>query len=44
MLPGVVVWAMRDKPATRLGIRFDHRDPSQLFALFELLSAQAYDV
>lgn len=43
-LPGSVVWARRDGAAMRLGIRFDHREPSPLFALFELLGAQAYDI
>jgi len=44
LLPGTIAWTMTSGPAPRVGIRFDHTQPSPLFALFELLGAQAYDL
>jgi hypothetical protein len=46
VLHGEVAWARRDEPTgkTRVGVRFQHRDPSSLYALFEFLGAQVFDV
>jgi hypothetical protein len=46
VLRGRVAWVRRatgNRPM-RAGIRFEHRDASALFALFQLLGAHAYDV
>ncbi len=44
-LQGKVVWLRRGQNGrtTRAGVRFEHRDPASLFALFQLLGATAYD-
>lgn len=44
-LSGRVAWVRRGvagRPA-RAGVRFEHRDPASLFALFQLLGAHMYD-
>lgn len=44
-LSGRVAWVRRSvagRPA-RAGVRFEHRDPASLFALFQLLGAHLYD-
>src|SRR4051812_12313522 len=40
-----VAWVRRGSPAkpTRAGIRFEHRDASALYALFQLLGSHNYD-
>jgi hypothetical protein len=40
-----VAWVRRGAAGrlTRAGIRFEHRDASALYALFQLLGAHAYD-
>ena len=45
VLAGKIAWIRRSGPgrATRAGVRFEHREPSALYALFQLLSAHAYD-
>ena len=45
LLSGRVAWVRRaggGRPL-RAGIRFEHRDPAALYALFQLLGAQVYD-
>jgi hypothetical protein len=44
-LRGRVAWVRRGVAGrpTRAGIRFEHRDPSSLYALFQLLGAALYD-
>ncbi|NUP05868.1 MAG: PilZ domain-containing protein [Polyangiaceae bacterium] len=45
VLHGRVAWARRsapDRPA-RLGLRFEHQEQGNLFALFQLLGAHAYE-
>jgi hypothetical protein len=45
VLHGRVVWASETPgPATRAGLHFEHREAGLTFALYELLSAQDYDV
>ena len=45
LLGGRVAWVRRGATGrpTRAGIRFEHRDPASLFALFQLLGAHVYD-
>ncbi|MEP7125865.1 MAG: PilZ domain-containing protein [Byssovorax sp.] len=45
VLAGKIAWIRRSGPgrATRAGVRFEHREPSALYALFQLLGAHAYD-
>lgn len=45
-LHGKIAWVRRGTPArpTRAGVRFEHRDASVLYALFQLLAASAYDI
>lgn len=45
VLRGRIAWLRRsagDRPA-RMGLRFEHQEEGSLFALFQLLGAQAYD-
>jgi hypothetical protein len=44
-LRGKIAWVKRGSASrpTRAGIRFEHRDSAALFALFQLLSANAFD-
>jgi hypothetical protein len=44
-LRGKIAWLRRGVPGrpTRAGVRFEHRDASALYALFQLLGAHAYD-
>lgn len=44
-LSGRVAWVRRGVAGrpTRAGVRFEHRDPASLFALFQLLGAHMYD-
>jgi hypothetical protein len=45
LLTGRIAWVRRGtagRPA-RAGVRFEHRDPASLFALFQLLGAHVYD-
>ena len=44
-LQGKIAWVRPAEPgvATRAGVRFEHRDASSLYALFQLLGAHAYD-
>lgn len=44
-LSGRVAWVRRSVAGrpTRAGVRFEHRDPASLFALFQLLGAHMYD-
>ncbi len=41
VLAGKIAWIRRSAPgrATRAGVRFEHREPSALYALFQLLGA-----
>lgn len=44
-LGGRIAWVRRGiagRP-TRAGVRFEHREPASLFALFQLLGAHVYD-
>lgn len=45
LLTGRIAWVRRGTPGrpTRAGVRFEHRDPASLFALFQLLGAHIYD-
>jgi PilZ domain len=45
MLGGRIAWVRRGAQGrpTRTGVRFEHREPSALFALFQLLGAHMYD-
>jgi hypothetical protein len=45
VVAGKIAWIRRSGPgrATRAGVRFEHREPSALYALFQLLGAHAYD-
>ncbi len=45
VLAGKIAWIRRSGPgrATRAGVRFEHREPSALYALFQLLGAHGYD-
>ena len=45
LLGGRIAWVRRGAGgrATRAGVRFEHREPSSLFALFQLLGAHVYD-
>jgi hypothetical protein len=44
-LRGKVAWLRRGGPgrSTRVGMRFEHRDASALYALYQLLSAYVFD-
>jgi hypothetical protein len=45
VLGGRIAWVRRGalgRP-TRAGVRFEHRDPGALYALFQLLGAHIYD-
>jgi hypothetical protein len=46
VLGGKVAWVGRATAgrATRLGVRFEHREASAVYALFQLLGAHAFDV
>jgi len=45
VLRGRVAWLRRSSAerAARLGVRFEHQEEGNLFALFQLLGAQAFD-
>ena len=45
VLRGRVAWLRRSSPerSARLGLRFEHQEEGNLFALFQLLGAHAYD-
>lgn len=45
LLGGRIAWVRRGVAGrpTRAGVRFEHRDPASLFALFQLLGAHVYD-
>jgi hypothetical protein len=45
VLAGKIAWIRRGAPGrtTRAGVRFEHREPSALYALFQLLGAHGYD-
>lgn len=45
LLGGRVAWVRRGAPGrpTRAGVRFEHREPASLYALFQLLGAHVYD-
>jgi hypothetical protein len=45
LLAGRVAWVRRGVAGrpTRAGVRFEHREPSSLYALFQLLGAHIYD-
>ena len=45
LLGGRIAWIRRSAQArpTRAGVRFEHRDPAALYALFQLLGAHLYD-
>jgi len=45
LLAGRIAWVRRGSSGrpTRAGVRFEHRDPASLFALFQLLGAHVYD-
>ncbi|MFT3772867.1 MAG: PilZ domain-containing protein [Minicystis sp.] len=45
LLGGRIAWVRRGTAGrpTRAGVRFEHRDPASLFALFQLLGAHVYD-
>jgi hypothetical protein len=44
-LGGRIAWVRRGAPGrpTRAGVRFEHREPGSLYALFQLLGAHVYD-
>jgi len=45
ILRGRVVWSSATPgPSPRIGLHFEHREAGLTFALYELLSAQDYDV
>jgi hypothetical protein len=45
LLAGRIAWVRRGTPGrpTRAGVRFEHREPGSLYALFQLLGAHVYD-
>jgi hypothetical protein len=45
LLSGKIAWVRRGGQGRplRAGVRFEHRDPSALYALFQLLGAHVYD-
>ena len=45
LLGGRIAWVRRGAPGrpTRAGVRFEHREPASLYALFQLLGAHVYD-
>jgi hypothetical protein len=45
LLGGRIAWVRRGGPGrtARAGVRFEHRETSALFALFQLLGAHVYD-
>jgi hypothetical protein len=45
VLTGRIAWVRRGVQGrpTRAGVRFEHRDPGALYALFQLLGAHMYD-
>lgn len=45
LLGGRIAWVRRGAAGrpTRAGVRFEHREPASLFALFQLLGAHVYD-
>jgi len=45
LLGGRIAWVRRGSIGrpTRAGVRFEHREPASLFALFQLLGAHVYD-
>jgi hypothetical protein len=45
LVRGRVAWLKRSTPerGARLGLRFEHQEEGNLFALFQLLGTQAYD-
>jgi Tfp pilus assembly protein PilZ len=45
LLGGRIAWIRRGTQGrpTRAGVRFEHRDPGALYALFQLLGAHLYD-
>jgi hypothetical protein len=45
LLTGRIAWVRRGAQGrpTRAGVRFEHREPGALYALFQLLGAHMYD-
>lgn len=45
LLTGRIAWVRRGGQGrpTRAGVRFEHREPAALYALFQLLGAHVYD-
>lgn len=45
LLGGRIAWVRRGAAGrpTRAGVRFEHREPGSLYALFQLLGAHVYD-
>jgi PilZ domain len=45
VLSGKIAWIRRGAAGrpTRAGVRFEHREPGAIFALFQLLGAHAFD-
>jgi PilZ domain len=45
LLTGRIAWVRRGAHGrpTRTGVRFEHREPAVLYALFQLLGAHVYD-
>jgi hypothetical protein len=45
VLGGRIAWVRRGAQGrpTRAGVRFEHREPAALYALFQLLGAHVYD-
>lgn len=45
LLAGRIAWVRRGGQGrmTRAGVRFEHREPAALYALFQLLGAHVYD-
>lgn len=42
-LPGKFVWRSAASGVVRVGLAFEHRDPSALYALAQLLGTQGYE-
>lgn len=44
LLTGTVAWCRTDLEVGRAGVAFQHDDSARLFALFEFLAGQGYDL
>lgn len=43
VLAALVVWQRSDPAGSEVGLRFEHREPATLAALFQILGTQGYE-